>query len=409
MFILHISSEHLTHHLSFQKVGDNKESMRTKIRSIMKQICRIYPASKMFNYVMKGVESKNARTRTECLDELGFLVQRNGLSVCNPPKCFPLIASQIGDRDAGVRNAALGAITQGYLLVGDQIFKYLGRLSDKDKSLLEEKLKRLPAAGSSASSAAAAVAIVSSSYDRPKDISRSQTPSILQQAVVAEAVMESSQESRPASSTPVSSKSTSASGIRKEFSLDLDKLDISKFSSGNSTSSSSSNIAELDRSSAPMSAVPSTAATSAFEHRDAMMDFIITQITDTDIDLSINALKQLEKTLSSNPEKLAVYIDDIINATTMQVRIAFTTADLSSHSTSRLCKHLVNMLVQIFSSSELPKRLSNEPLRQCIQELLNRLLDPSLPSIENGTQLTRALNVLMVRILDNSNRNSVFR
>jgi cytoskeleton-associated protein 5 len=41
----------------------------------------VYPASKLFLHVMKGLESKNSRTRTECLDEIASLLQRNGMNV----------------------------------------------------------------------------------------------------------------------------------------------------------------------------------------------------------------------------------------------------------------------------------------------------------------------------------------
>lgn len=127
------------------KLGDNKETMRVRIKEICKQLSKVYPIGKMFTYLMAGLASKNSRTRTECLDEVTYLIQRAGtLDVANPTKNFPLIAAQIADRDAAVRNAAINAITQGYLLVGDQVYKLVGRIPDKDKSLLEEKFKRLP-------------------------------------------------------------------------------------------------------------------------------------------------------------------------------------------------------------------------------------------------------------------------
>ena len=48
--------------------------------------------------------------QAKCLNELGCLIQRNGLSVCHPSKALIVIANQISDRDANVRNAALNAI-----------------------------------------------------------------------------------------------------------------------------------------------------------------------------------------------------------------------------------------------------------------------------------------------------------
>ena len=53
------------------------------------------------------------------------------MNVCQPtpPKALSAMASQIGDRDNGVRNAALNAIVEAYVLVGDTVYKYCGRVS----------------------------------------------------------------------------------------------------------------------------------------------------------------------------------------------------------------------------------------------------------------------------------------
>lgn len=124
------------------KAGDPKEVMRARIRAILKSMCRIYPASKMFNYLLdSAASSKNAKARAECLEEVGSLIQRNGISVMLPNKALPLIATHIGDKDSGVRNASLNAIAQAYILIGDPVMKHMTRLGDKEKSMLEERLK----------------------------------------------------------------------------------------------------------------------------------------------------------------------------------------------------------------------------------------------------------------------------
>jgi cytoskeleton-associated protein 5 len=357
--------------------------MRVKFREIMKQICRVYPASKLFGYVIKGIESKNSRTRTECLEEMATLIKRNGMGVCNSPaKMFPLIAAQIADRDAAVRNGAMNVITQAYLIIGDQVYKYVGRLSDKDKSLLEEKFKRLPAAPVAVSveirSAPAVVAAAPKKSGLP--------------VLTHEDAMDIDVEEKTA---PVEQMIVEQ---KDEFSLDFDQFDNPKPVSGIPVAHSSSVVSSVEKVGS-MSAAPET----------AMIDFIINQITDTDTDMSINALKHLEKTLSTSSQSLGPYVDDIVSAVTVQIRLSFLAADIGDQNISRLCKHLVNLLVQMFSDAELSASIMREPLFQCVKELLNRLLDPKLARIENGVQLTKALNVLMVRILENCDRNSTFR
>ena len=67
----------------------------------------------------------------ECLEELGALIQVYGMNVCQPtpPKALAAIAAQIGDRDNGVRNAALNAVVEAYYLVGEKTcFKYCSQV-----------------------------------------------------------------------------------------------------------------------------------------------------------------------------------------------------------------------------------------------------------------------------------------
>lgn len=65
-----------------------------------------------------GLKSKNAKTRQGSLDELAHILRRAGLSVCDPPKAFPVVASMIGDKDAAVRKSALGVLRYVYIFSG---------------------------------------------------------------------------------------------------------------------------------------------------------------------------------------------------------------------------------------------------------------------------------------------------
>lgn len=93
---------------------------------------------------MDGLKSKNARQRTECLDELGYLIENYGLTVCQPSQQVALkeIARHISDRDNSVRNAALNSVVQAYFLAGEKVYKLIGQLNEKDLSMLDERIKR---------------------------------------------------------------------------------------------------------------------------------------------------------------------------------------------------------------------------------------------------------------------------
>ncbi|GAB0097358.1 protein mini spindles [Sergentomyia squamirostris] len=127
------------------KIGDPKDAVRNGVRSLLRQTCLIYPFTKLSTYIMEGLKSKNARQRSECLEELGYLIETYGMPVCQPTPQAALkeIARHISDRDNSVRNAALNCIAQVYFLVGDRVYKMIGQISDKDLSMLDERIKRM--------------------------------------------------------------------------------------------------------------------------------------------------------------------------------------------------------------------------------------------------------------------------
>lgn len=59
------------------------------------------------------------------------MMESHGLEVCQPsPKeALKEIAKQIADRDNPVRSAALNTIVVAHQIVGDQVYKYVGRVS----------------------------------------------------------------------------------------------------------------------------------------------------------------------------------------------------------------------------------------------------------------------------------------
>lgn len=147
-------------------------------------LCKVYPASKMFPFLMEGTKSKNSKQRagktpeiagshdpaavrawkgeskeqlnvffhlflflsSECLEELGCLIEGYGMNVCQPTPAKSLkdIAVHIGDRDTSVRNAALNTVVAVYNVCGDQVYKLIGnvRRPDQERTGANQSLAR---------------------------------------------------------------------------------------------------------------------------------------------------------------------------------------------------------------------------------------------------------------------------
>ena len=53
------------------------------MRELTKQIVQTYSAAKSLPYILEGLRSKNNRTRIECVDLVGYLMDHHGAEVKN--------------------------------------------------------------------------------------------------------------------------------------------------------------------------------------------------------------------------------------------------------------------------------------------------------------------------------------
>lgn len=387
-----------------QKTGDPKETLRVKFRSIMKQLARVYPASKLFLQIMKGLDSKNSRTRTECLDEIASLLQRSGSSVFNASKSLPLIVSQVSDRDSSVRNASLGAICQAYLLLGDDIYKSIGRLADKEKGIIMERIRRLP---SPAAKIAFAEPVVTKA---PEIISKNILLESRKKPLDAVAPLKKSLPIRTESPSTDSLVIAPIKSIPKEFSLDFDNLDAPVLQSISARSSRAATpVKPLSRPLSRSNNYQPSHERLSEDRLDLLLDVVISKIETSEADELMDALKQMEKIITAYPDNAKLRSNDIVKCLTVRSQNAFSRLAARDGSQQRLCKHLQGVFVHLFSNQEIAASVPANTLEQCIREILLRLVDPDFQKAEGGSGLSRALNVLMVRIIENGNSNATFR
>lgn len=135
-----------------RKSGDAKDVVRGKVKDILLTCRAIYPPAKIFSHLMDGLSSKNARQRSTCLEEIAALIESEGMTVFGAPGGggragggeLKDIAKCVSERDTSVRNGALACIVKVYQYKGEDVYKLVGTLNDKDMSLIEERIKRVP-------------------------------------------------------------------------------------------------------------------------------------------------------------------------------------------------------------------------------------------------------------------------
>lgn len=372
------------------KVGDPKDNVRHNVRTILKSVCKVYPGSKLFTYIIDGLKSKNSKQRMECLEECACLIEVYGISVCqpSPAHAMKLISQQISDRDNGVRNAALNTMVTAYMILNDKLFNLTGVLCDKDQSLFDERLKRhmknRPPSG-------------------PKIIKEDKSMKVLpaQQKIAQPMGL-----IRPGTAGGI--PRTSSESPKGTYTLDIEEDVHSQVEMPKLIQ------LDIDEMYEPVT-LPKTRKSPTVKaflgssgDMSAQVNFVISQITNRDIDSSIQALCQLDEVLR-DPDKSEIFansIDQLLLAVSMQIKIScsahMSNEDVSKDDLTRLYKSLLATMMTVFSNKSLGTQASRDVLKDLTNSVITLLLDTRLMDLGEGPQVVRTVNTMVIRIIENS-------
>ncbi|XP_078077167.1 cytoskeleton-associated protein 5 [Mustelus asterias] len=388
------------------KVGEPKDLIRKDVRCILNMMCKVYPASKMFNFIMEGLKSKNSKQRAECLEELGALIEVYDLNVCQPTpaKALKEIASQIGDRDTSVRNAALNTVVTVYNICGDQVFKLIGNLSEKEMSMLEERIKR----------SAKKPSVVSTKQEEKTSRTQGLNPNA---AAPRKGCDEVPSKLNQARSNNSHSTSESAPMIPREFQLDLDEIENDNNAGGCELPDLVQH--KLDELYEPV-CIPEPKNRSVSPHfdeihgsTDSTINFVVSQVASSDINTSIQALAQIDEVLrqEDKADTMSGHIDQFLIATFMQLRLIYNThmADEKLNKTEilKLYSCIIGNMITLFQVETLAKEASMGVLKDLMHGLILLMLDSRLDDLDEGPQVIRSVNLLMVKVLEKSDPTNI--
>ncbi|XP_077066615.1 cytoskeleton-associated protein 5 isoform X1 [Siphateles boraxobius] len=394
------------------KVGESKDVVRKDVRAILTMLCKVYAASKVFPFLMDGTKSKNSKQRSECLEELGCLIENFGMNVCQPTpaKALKEIGIHIGDRDTTVRNAALNTVVAVYNTCGEQVFKLIGNLSEKEMSMLEERIKR----------SAKKTPAPSTKQERPQREQPTNPNATFLRKPAQEEVPNKLKimyrTYRIQARAQNAHLEQSSASIPKEFQLDLDV-----FENNHTCASEIPDLVQhkLDEVLEPVM-IPERKIRSVSPHFDdihnstaSTINFVISQVASGDINTSIQALAQIDEVLrqADKAEAMSGHIDQFLIATFMQLRLIYNThmADdrLDKKDVFKLYSCIIGNMLSLFSMESLAREASMGVLKDLMHGLITLMLDSRVEDIEDGQQLIRSVNLLMVRVLEKSDQTNI--
>uniref|UniRef100_A0AAY5EUX3 TOG domain-containing protein n=1 Tax=Electrophorus electricus TaxID=8005 RepID=A0AAY5EUX3_ELEEL len=367
------------------KMGEPKDVVRKDVRGICRLLGQVYPASKIFLFLMDGTKSKNSKQRAECLEELGCLVGMCGMLVFQQTASNALreIAGHIADRDTAVRNAALNALVTAYNICGEQVYKLIGQLSEKSMSMLEERLKR--------------------SVKKP---------------------------SAPAASRPPEEK---PSGSANACLLRKPSLRLSEIRSQNAAVQKQNSevpcMFQLDQNfimELPELFIPNLAVVDSEEPWLDMPEFkfslvepvcsinlIISQVASSDAKTSIQALTKIAEILRHNSEwqVMSGHVDELVVSLLMQLRLLASRRMAAERleaqrDVDELYSSVIGSLNQLVLAGKLAQEASPGVLKDLVQALLSLILDPQQQQCGGESQLIRAVHILLSTLLKTADSTS---
>ncbi|KAI6036614.1 microtubule associated protein [Pisolithus microcarpus] len=425
------------------KLGDAREPVRIRVQKIIQSL------------------SKVAKTRQGALDEIANLLKRNGLGACHQPgKAFPVIGSTIADKDSAVRKSALTVLSEAYTIVGERVWNLIGPLPPKDKTQLEERLRRVPGPSSPTKSEPqvavppAQVARLTNAYSRPESpsgksggvprpaspatstISRIAKPSSpvrtlrsaspvphvdrpVSPARVSKLPGPATFSGLPGPSTlsgPSLPNVTSPLAPRPKSMLPSrlgqlrPRANVPTFQSG--TPKSLEEVSEL-----PYVTPPNSRGTFSAVAND--ITITISSILSSDASRSVDALKKIQKTLMIKPEdghtssdykELAEHTEGLIETITLQMTHVFERQeDLVIDENFRLAKHLIQTLNTFCDHVLLAESLTIDILTPLLEELTLRLLETDDSHVSKVKDMSRFINMIILRLFATGRKMSIFR
>ncbi|KAG9266482.1 cytoskeleton-associated protein 5-A-like isoform X3 [Astyanax mexicanus] len=384
------------------KVGEPKDVVRKDVRSIISLLRRVYPASRVFPFLMDGTKSKNSKQRAECLEELGCLVGLCGMSVFQQTatKALREIAVHIGDRDTAVRNAALNAVVMAYNVCGEQVYKLIGQLSEKDMSMLEERIKR---SAKKPSTAAA-------SKPPEEKVAGSANASMLRKPSSNEAPLKLSEirSQKAAEQQPPQPSST----VPREFQLDPNFIvDLPETIMPDLLVVESVETAEATPLDVPefKFRLPSISSSCSAREDSSSINLVISQVASSDAKISVQGLAKIGKVLQEESKwsLFLGHVDEFIVAALMQLRL-LASKRLADERTERqqqvdkLYSLVINTLNSLVMVGKLAQEASPGVLKDLVYALLSLILDPQHQDSSKESPLIRSINVVLLALCKNA-------
>ncbi|XP_045478875.1 protein mini spindles isoform X2 [Harmonia axyridis] len=416
------------------KIGDPKDAVRNSVKALFRQIAFVYPVSRLFTCIMEGLKSKNARQRAECLDVMGSMIELDGITICvpSPTACLKEVAKQISDRDNSVRNAALNCAVQAYLIVGEKIYKMVGNISDKDLSMLEERIKRAkknpvksPVKAETTqqfSSTNKVVNQVNTNFDTNNTYHKEAYSNGDEQDEEDEEELSLPPVTLPPQVTPKPKEIDGPFKLDVEFMKELDKIQLPQPKvhledmdlNFLKEDVKATDIAD-DKSAKVMPLSPPMPITSDYQVISCLNTSrpkeveILSQMSSSDMVIALEAFEQMQKFLiSSRSISMIDHEDEFMKAAIKQLEYLSSKELDSSPLVLKTYRSILSVINQFYVNKILGRHISISVLKGIIHSFIQLLVQGKLEGCTEGETYIRVINLHCCKIIERSDHTRIF-
>jgi cytoskeleton-associated protein 5 len=328
--------------------------------------------------------------------------------------------------------------SEAYILVGDKIWTLVGPLSPKDKTQLEERLRRVSAPASQDairldSPVQPQVARLTSGIARPTSpashLPRAANAGPSSTARVMSPPPNPPTNPRPVNGSPPRSASPPPSGISRPKSMLPSRLGPSRGRPNIPTSTSGNHLVapvdhrralrQLNGGPVTQPTVPTGSEETPVTPVGDDVSITISSILSHDPSRSVDALKKIQRILEISPEdarrspsyvELSEHTEGLVETITLQMGHVFERPEaIAEPDNFRLAKHLIQTLNAFCDHPLLAESLSVDIVTALLEELTARLLQTDDSHDSKVKDLSRFINMIILRLFATGRRIVIFR
>eukprot|EP00198_Chlamydomonas_reinhardtii_P006227 XP_001695563.1 microtubule associated protein [Chlamydomonas reinhardtii] len=346
-----------------EKSGHNQDKLKAEHRELLRRFALVHPPAKVLAYVKDGLESKNSKTRVVCMDEIAAIVDRNG----------PVL----------------------YCIEGAAIWEHLGRLTDQQKSLIEERIKaagnRMARAGQVPGYKAAEYSLAPVQPSSPMQATAQPAAAAVDPAVAAAA----GYDVRRVSSPMMMNRYNSFQMQPGQMPAVGASMGVLTMLDGGSEEETIRNwVIMLDR-------------LQGVDWEEAIQAMKLLCFSYMEVDRQSRHVEALLMD-PRNVDELVLVLAGRLDQSLWDASASTLCLPGGPQYNARACKYSINALMNMCNLHPLTARIGDAALTKMFSALLAALIDARLRQVADGDGLLKAVNMMIMKLLEQASRSGVF-